>query len=74
MVNELNEQHCVFSPTDETGKKSDVVIEIMCRQYLANVGLKPERFNADVMQLAVYCLFFVGLAWMLLSTCSKLIR
>lgn len=74
MVNELNEQHCVFSPTDETGKKSDVVIEIMCRQYLANIGLKPERFNADVMQLAVYCLFFVGLAWVLLSTCSKLIR
>ncbi|KPI86072.1 putative ATP-binding cassette protein subfamily G member 5 [Leptomonas seymouri] len=74
MVNELNEQHCVFSPTDETGKQSSASIEIMCRQYLANVGLKPERFNADVMQLAVYCLFFVGLAWVLLSTCSKLIR
>jgi ABC-type multidrug transport system ATPase subunit len=74
MVNELNEQRCVFSPTDETGKQSSASIEIMCRQYLANVGLKPERFNADVMQLAVYCLFFVGLAWVLLSTCSKLIR
>ncbi|KPA84085.1 putative ATP-binding cassette protein subfamily G member 5 [Leptomonas pyrrhocoris] len=74
MVNELNEQRCVFSPTDETGKQSSASIEIMCRQYLANVGLKPERFNADVMQLAVYCLFFVGLAWVLLSTCSKLVR
>lgn len=74
MVNELNGQHCVFSPTDETGKKQNVTIPIMCTQYLANVGLKPTRFNADVMQLAVYCLFFVGLAWVLLSTCSKLVR
>ncbi|KAG5478633.1 hypothetical protein LSCM1_06036 [Leishmania martiniquensis] len=74
MVNELNGQHCVFSPTDETGNKSSASIPIMCVQYLTNIGLKPERFNADVMQLAVYCLFFVALAWLLLSTCSKLVR
>ncbi|CAJ1988917.1 ATP-binding cassette protein subfamily G - member 5 / LABCG5 [Leishmania donovani] len=74
MVNELDGQHCVFSPTDETGKKSSASIPIMCVQYLANIGLKPERFNADVMQLAVYCLLFVGLSWMLLSSCSKLVR
>ncbi|KAG5504354.1 hypothetical protein JKF63_04803 [Porcisia hertigi] len=74
MVNELNGQHCVFSPTDETGKQSPVSIPIMCVQYLTNIGLKTERFNADVMQLAVYCLLLVGLAWVLLSTCSKLVR
>ncbi|KAG5501193.1 hypothetical protein JIQ42_06191 [Leishmania sp. Namibia] len=74
MVNELNGQHCVFSPTDETGNKSSASIPIMCVQYLTNIGLRPERFNADVMQLAVYCLLFVALAWLLLSTCSKLVR
>ncbi|KAK7195846.1 ATP-binding cassette protein subfamily G, member 5 [Novymonas esmeraldas] len=74
MVNELNGQHCVFSPTDETGKKSSASIPIMCLQYLTNIGLKPERFNADVMQLAVYCIVFIALAWALLSSCSKLVR
>ncbi|CAJ1025748.1 putative ABC transporter/ABC-2 type transporter [Leishmania shawi] len=74
IVNELNGQHCVFSPTDEAGNKSSESIPIMCVQYLTNIGLKPERFNADVLQLAVYCLLFVALAWVLLSTCSKLVR
>ncbi|CBZ27176.1 ABC transporter-like protein [Leishmania mexicana MHOM/GT/2001/U1103] len=74
MVNELNGQHCVFSPTDEAGKKSSESIPIMCVQYLANIGLKPDRFNIDVMQLALYCLLFVGLSWILLSCFSKLVR
>lgn len=74
MVNELNGQACVFSPTDETGKPSSASIPIMCVQYLANVGLKPARFNTDVMQLALYCFVFLLLAWLLLSTCSKIVR
>lgn len=74
MVNELNGQACVFSPTDETGAKSDVEIDIMCTQYLANAGLKPDRFGPDVMQLGVYCFVFAGLAWLLLATCTRLVR
>lgn len=74
MVNELNGQRCVFSPTDETGKPSSASIPIMCVQYLANGGLKPERFNADVLQLAIYCIFFVAFAGVLLATFTKLVR
>lgn len=74
MVNELNGQQCTFSPTDASGKQSDVHVDIMCTQYLSNMGLKPARFNADVMQLAVYCLLSIAMAWLLLSTCSKLVR
>lgn len=74
MVNELYGQACVFSPTDETGKPSSTSIPIMCVQYLANIGLKPQRFNTDVIQLVFYCFFLVMLAWLLLATCTKIVR
>ncbi|CCW68267.1 unnamed protein product [Phytomonas sp. Hart1] len=74
MVNELDHQSCVFSPTDETGKKSSNSISIQCRQYLFNAGLKPARFSLDVMQLGLICFLLVLVAWVLLNTFTKLAR
>ncbi|CCW63748.1 unnamed protein product [Phytomonas sp. EM1] len=74
MINELDKQSCVFSPTDETGKKSSNSISIQCRQYLFNVGLKPARFSLDVMQLGLICFLLVLVAWILLAMFTKLVR
>ncbi|CAD2219152.1 ATP-binding protein cassette protein subfamily G, member 5 [Angomonas deanei] len=74
MVNELNGQSCMFSPTDESGKQSDIKIPIMCVQYIANIGLQPQRFSTDILQLLLYCFALVLMAWLLLATFTRIVR
>jgi hypothetical protein len=66
MVNELNDQHCTFAPTDATGRPTAQEIPLLCVQYLYNIGLHPDDFTRDVILLAVWLVAALALAWLLL--------
>eukprot|EP00743_Colponemidia_sp_Colp-15_P013210 GILK01015259.1.p1 GENE.GILK01015259.1~~GILK01015259.1.p1 ORF type:complete len:648 (-),score=26.63 GILK01015259.1:152-1981(-) len=67
MVNELKGQLCMFSPTNDAGQPSDVSMPVFCVQYLYNLGLDPDRFDISVILLAVECIVFVVLAYVMMT-------